>query len=49
MAGEAKGKGRTGHLSNESAKELLMDILHEKLEHVILAHISQTNNTPEKA
>jgi phosphoribosyl 1,2-cyclic phosphodiesterase len=42
-------KGRTGHLSNESAKELLMDILHEKLEHVILAHISQTNNTPEKA
>lgn len=42
-------KGRTGHLSNESAKELLMDILHDRLEHVILAHISETNNTPEKA
>lgn len=42
-------KGRTGHLSNESAQELLMDILHDKLEHVILAHISQNNNTPEKA
>ena len=42
-------KGRNGHLSNESAKELLMDIIHERLEHVILAHISGTNNTPEKA
>lgn len=41
--------GRTGHLSNESAKDLLMDIIHDKLERVILAHISQTNNTPEKA
>ena len=42
-------KGRDGHLSNESAKELLMEILHEGLEHVVLAHISETNNTPEKA
>jgi len=42
-------KGRTGHLSNESAKALLMDVLHEHLSHVVLAHISETNNTPEKA
>ncbi|MFW6284517.1 MAG: MBL fold metallo-hydrolase [Desulfosalsimonas sp.] len=42
-------KGRTGHLSNESARDLLMEIIHERLQHVVLAHISQTNNTPEKA
>jgi phosphoribosyl 1,2-cyclic phosphodiesterase len=42
-------KGRTGHLSNESSRELLMDIIHDKLSHVILAHLSETNNTPEKA
>ena len=42
-------KGRTGHLSNESSRELLMDIMHDKLSQVILAHLSETNNTPEKA
>lgn len=42
-------KSRTGHLSNESARDLLMEVLHENLRHVILAHISETNNTPEKA
>ncbi len=42
-------KGRTGHLSNEAAKNLLMEVLHDRLAHVVLAHISETNNTPEKA
>jgi phosphoribosyl 1,2-cyclic phosphodiesterase len=42
-------KGLTGHLSNESSRELLMDIIHDKLSHLILAHLSETNNTPEKA
>ena len=42
-------KSRTGHLSNESSKELLMDLMHDRLSHVILAHLSETNNTPEKA
>ncbi len=42
-------KGRTGHLSNESSRELLMDIMHDQMSHVILAHLSETNNTPEKA
>ncbi|MCP4683022.1 MAG: MBL fold metallo-hydrolase [Desulfobacterales bacterium] len=42
-------KGRTGHLSNNEAKELLMEISHDSLDHVILAHLSETNNTPEKA
>ncbi|MFO7838344.1 MAG: MBL fold metallo-hydrolase [Desulfosalsimonadaceae bacterium] len=42
-------KGRTGHLSNEAARDLLSDVCHEKLAHVILAHISETNNRPDKA
>ena len=42
-------KGRTGHLSNESSRELLMEILHDGLSHVILGHLSETNNTPETA
>ncbi|MBC2714212.1 MAG: MBL fold metallo-hydrolase [Desulfobacteraceae bacterium] len=42
-------KGRSGHLSNESSRELLMDVMHDQMSHVILAHLSETNNTPEKA
>jgi len=42
-------KGRTGHLSNDDSKNLLNEIKHNKLEHVILAHLSETNNTHEKA
>lgn len=42
-------KSRSGHLCNESAKALLMDVLHDQLAHVVLAHLSETNNTPEKA
>jgi len=42
-------KGRTGHLSNDDSKNLLNKIKHDKLEHVILAHLSEINNTPEKA
>lgn len=42
-------KSRTGHLSNEESKALLQEIQHGNLEHVILSHISETNNTPERA
>ena len=42
-------KSRSGHLSNEDSGDLLSDIKHEGLCHVILAHLSETNNTPEKA
>jgi phosphoribosyl 1,2-cyclic phosphodiesterase len=41
--------GRTGHLSNQDSRLLLEEIQHEQLQHVILAHLSETNNTPEKA
>ena len=42
-------KSRTGHLSNMASKELLEEIRHNRMEHVILAHLSETNNTPDKA
>jgi len=42
-------KGRTGHLSNEASKNLLKELQHDRLKYVILAHLSQTNNTPQKA
>lgn len=42
-------KSRAGHLSNDDTRDLLDDVKHEKLKHVILAHLSETNNTHEKA
>ncbi len=41
-------KSRTGHLSNDEASELLSEVCHTGLEHVIMAHMSETNNTPQK-
>ena len=40
---------RVGHLSNQAAKHLLNEIQHERLIHVVLAHLSEINNTPQKA
>jgi phosphoribosyl 1,2-cyclic phosphodiesterase len=42
-------KSRTGHLSNLDSKNLLAELRHDRLQHVILAHLSETNNTPLKA
>ncbi len=42
-------RGRCGHLSNEDSGRLLAEIAHPGLEQVVLAHLSETNNTPAKA
>lgn len=42
-------KGRLGHLSNTQASELLHELCHDGLKHVILGHLSQVNNKPEVA
>ncbi|HEY7534718.1 MAG TPA: MBL fold metallo-hydrolase [Thermodesulfobacteriota bacterium] len=42
-------KSRLGHLSNEDASGLLKDLIHKGLRHVILAHLSEVNNTPNRA
>ncbi len=38
-----------GHLANPDAADLLQRLLHENLSHVVLAHLSETNNHPELA
>jgi phosphoribosyl 1,2-cyclic phosphodiesterase len=42
-------RSRVGHLSNGDSKKLLRELQHENLQHVILAHLSENNNTPQKA
>jgi phosphoribosyl 1,2-cyclic phosphodiesterase len=42
-------QSRVGHLSNTDSKNLLHELQHEQLQHVILAHLSEINNTPQKA
>lgn len=42
-------RGSHGHLSNRQAQELLAEGLGSRLEHLILAHLSEENNTPAKA
>ncbi len=38
-----------GHLSNDQARTLLTESVGPKLEHVVLAHLSEENNAPDKA
>lgn len=42
-------RGPDGHLSNHQAGELVKILIHEDLKFVVPAHISETNNLPEKA
>ncbi|MFZ5475856.1 MAG: MBL fold metallo-hydrolase [Myxococcota bacterium] len=42
-------KGSHGHLSNTQAQALLADALTPRLRHLLLAHLSEENNTPAKA
>jgi len=41
--------GRLGHLSNRQAAELLAGLDHTGLEHLVVGHLSEKNNTPELA
>lgn len=41
--------GGDGHLSNRAAAELARRVAHGGLRHVVLAHLSEHNNTPEVA
>ncbi|MGD8961578.1 MAG: MBL fold metallo-hydrolase [Desulfobacterales bacterium] len=42
-------QGHRGHLSNQQSRHLLQKLQHRHLQHVILAHLSETNNNPQKA
>ena len=41
--------GERGHLSNENSGKLLCRILHDKLQTIVLGHLSKENNLPELA
>lgn len=38
-----------GHLANEDAAAFLQTVLHDRLKYIVLAHLSETNNTAELA
>ena len=42
-------KSRNGHLSNEATESLLRAVIHTTLKHVVLGHLSETNNTARQA
>ena len=42
-------RGRLGHLSNLQAVGLISKVIHPQLKNLILAHLSEVNNTPEVA
>lgn len=42
-------RSKIGHLANEDAASFLREILSEDLQHVVLSHISETNNRPDLA
>jgi phosphoribosyl 1,2-cyclic phosphodiesterase len=41
--------GKFGHLSNSDCRQLLENVYHEDLQAVVLAHLSEENNTPQLA
>ena len=46
---KARVGGRFGHLSNDQAAELLAQLDTQRLKHLVAAHLSEQNNTPELA
>lgn len=41
--------GNRGHLCNEVAGQLICSLLHDRLKHIVLGHLSKENNYPELA
>ena len=46
---QARIRGRFGHLSNGDAARLCGDSIHRDLNNIVLAHLSEKNNTPRTA
>lgn len=42
-------RSRVGHLANDVAAELAAELHHQDLKHLVLAHLSETNNSPDLA
>jgi phosphoribosyl 1,2-cyclic phosphodiesterase len=46
---KARIAGKHGHLANDTSAQILAALLHDGLRHVVAAHLSEQNNTPELA
>ena len=46
---KARIGGRLGHLSNDTAAQILAACVHGRLKHLVAAHLSERNNTPQLA
>lgn len=46
---KARIGGRLGHLANDTAAQILAACLHDGLQHLVAAHLSERNNTPALA
>lgn len=46
---KARVGGQLGHLSNDTAAQILAACMHDGLQHVVAAHLSAQNNRPELA
>ena len=46
---KARIRSDNGHLGNNQTSVFLADIINENISHILLAHLSKNNNTPEKA
>jgi phosphoribosyl 1,2-cyclic phosphodiesterase len=46
---QARVGGDFGHLSNEQAADLLSRIRHQRLQHLVIGHLSEQNNCPDTA
>lgn len=46
---KARIGGRLGHLANDTAAQILARCRHDRLRHVVAAHLSERNNRPELA
>ena len=49
LALQQRVRSNQGHLANEDAALFLKNLMHPKLQVAVLAHLSETNNTPELA
>jgi phosphoribosyl 1,2-cyclic phosphodiesterase len=41
--------GPFGHLSNEESARFIVEMYHPEIKHIMLCHLSENNNTPERA
>ena len=46
---KARIGGRLGHLANHVSAQIVAELLHDKLQHLVAAHLSERNNRPDVA